>query len=384
MPLKRTALEREPQPPQEQDEAGLIAIRPRLEPDVDQAVESGRPYQAFVESEVRKYWEEIEERGHNLTKPSKEEVRAAAMPVLCLALRNRRGSRRHQAVAGMVQHALERHWMVRSIYKGSRKISTQLEQGPAWIKRPFSEASESPSYIDALIQLADDAMWLAKEITLPDHPPPYHPPIYYTIRIEWGYHFEYPREDAVIRGDYLYENRESRSRAIKDGDIYPCRYGSQGYWMRDSEYTLHFKFERGLADITLDWIEDRGSGKLILHQESISKFRFSPPSMDPGRPYQAFVDSEVRKYWEGIEVSGRNLTKPSQEEIRAAAMPVLCLALRNRRGSRRHQAVAGMVQHALERDWITRPFSEAYESPSYIDALIQLADDAMWSAREIT
>ena len=32
-----------------------------------------------------------------------------------------------------------------------------------------------------LIQLADDANWLAREIPLPDHPPPKHPPIYYKI-----------------------------------------------------------------------------------------------------------------------------------------------------------------------------------------------------------
>ena len=45
---------------QEQEEAGPIAIQPRLEPDEDQAVEPGRPYQAFVESKVRKYWHEIQ------------------------------------------------------------------------------------------------------------------------------------------------------------------------------------------------------------------------------------------------------------------------------------------------------------------------------------
>ena len=294
MPIKRTALKLARKlvcmDTQEQEDAGPIAIQPRLEPDEAQAVEPGRPHQAFVEGEVRKYWQEIKERGPNLTKQSQEELRAAAMPVLCLALRNRRGSRRHQAVAGMVQNALERDWMVRSICEGSQFISRKLKQEPDWIKRPFSEAHESPSYIDALIQLADDAMWLAKEITLPDHPPPYHPPIYYTIRIEWDYPGEIPREDAVIRGDYVYENRESRSRVIKDGDFYPVTVDSQSYWryhkMLDgeerAEYTVDFQFGKGpenreLADITLQWVEDRGSGALIRHEESISKFHFSPP-----------------------------------------------------------------------------------------------------------
>ena len=34
------------------------------------------------------------------------------------------------------------------------------------------EAEASPNYVETLIQLADDAGWLAREITLPDHPPP--------------------------------------------------------------------------------------------------------------------------------------------------------------------------------------------------------------------
>ena len=389
MPLKRTVSEREPQPPQEQEEAIPEAKRPRLEPDEDQAVEPGRPYRAFVERGARKYWEEIEKRDRNLAKPSQTEIRAAAILVLCLALRNRRGSRRHQAVVSMVQHALERDWMVQSIHDTTRKISTQLKREPGWIKRPVSEAHESPSYIDALIQLADDAMWLAKEITLPDHPPPYHPRIYYTMRIKQGYPTGIPREDAVIRGDYVYENRESRSRVIKDGDFYPMMANPRSYW-RDHKireggrayYTVWFKYVKGqgdldLTDMWLHWKEKPGRGDFCYAHRSISEFRFSPPSMEPGRPYQTFVESEARKYWLDIEMRDRNLAKPSQKEIRAAAMPVLCLALRNRRGSRRHQAVACMVQHALERDWITRSFSEASESPSYIDALIQLADDAM-------
>ena len=182
MPLKRTASEREPQPPQEQEKAIPIAIQPRLEPGEAQAVEPGRPYQAFVDSEVRKYWEEIEERGRNLTKPSKEEVRAAAMPVLCLALRNRRGSRssrRHQAVNAMQLHAVE----------------------GGWIKHPFTLSEASPNYVEALVQLADNACWLPQEVRLPLHPAPHHPPIYYTR--DPGTGLPKPREDSLIRGDFV-------------------------------------------------------------------------------------------------------------------------------------------------------------------------------------
>ena len=99
--------------------------------------------------------------------------------------------------------------------------------------------------------------------------------------------------------------------------------------------------------------------------------------VEPGRPHRAFVEREARRYWQEV-VNVGGLTKPSREDIRAAAMPVLCQALRNRPGSRRHQAVAAVVQHALERGWIKPPFSEACESPSYIDALIELAKDARW------
>ena len=99
--------------------------------------------------------------------------------------------------------------------------------------------------------------------------------------------------------------------------------------------------------------------------------------VEPGRPYRTFVEREARRYWQEV-VNVGGLTKPSREDIRAAAMPVLCQALRNRPGSRRHQAVAAVVQHALERGWIKPPFSEACESPSYIDALIELAKDARW------
>ena len=151
------------------------------------AMEPGRPYQAFVENEARKYWQETGKE-HNLAKPTQQEVREAAMPVLCHTLRNRTGHRRHQAVAGMVQHAYDN----------------------GLIRWPFSEAAESPSYIDALIQLADDANWLAREIPLPDHPPPKHPPIYYTIGSRLGQPVPVPREDAVIRGDYLYRRDGSR------------------------------------------------------------------------------------------------------------------------------------------------------------------------------
>ena len=120
--------------------------------------------------------------------------------------------------------------------------------------------------------------------------------------------------------------------------------------------------------------EETGPGAILPGSES-DELR----AMEPGRPYQAYVENEVRKYWREIS-NVDSLTKPSQPEIRAAAMPILCLALRNRFDSRRHHAVACIAQHALERGWIKSPFSEALESPSYIEALIELVRDTRWSA----
>ena len=175
--------------------AEIVAHQLRLEPG---SVRPARPYKNYVEDETREYWQEIGKE-RNLAKPSRQDIRAAAMPILCQALRNRTGHRRHQAVAGMVQHAGEK----------------------GWIKWPFSQAHESPSYTDALIRLADDANWGAREIPLPDHPPPRHPPIYYTIGSINGRPVPVPREDAIIRGDYLY--KMDGSRLTQEQYVFPKR-----------------------------------------------------------------------------------------------------------------------------------------------------------------
>ena len=181
MPLKRTAEEREPRPPEEQEEVEPAAKRPRLEPAEAEAeaMELDRPHRDFVENEAKKYWQEMMEVG-SLSKPDQEEIRAAAIPILCRVLQNRPGSRRRRAVDALQLHA--------------------SEQG--WIKPPYSRLTECPSYIDALIQLADDARWLPQEVRLPLHPAPHHPPIYYSR--ELGTNRPKPREDSLIRGDYVY------------------------------------------------------------------------------------------------------------------------------------------------------------------------------------
>ena len=186
MPLTRkTARVPEPHSSREQEEEEPGAKRPRLEP-VETQPMGPLPYRDFVEREAREYWQSLGGVG-SLTKPAQEEIRTAAMPILCAALRRREGRNdypdpvmAHHAVGGMIQHALE----------------------TGRIKSPFSEACESPNYVEALIQLADDANWIAREIPLPDHPPPHHPPIYYTMDSESSRPM--PRDDSYIRGDYVY------------------------------------------------------------------------------------------------------------------------------------------------------------------------------------
>ena len=212
-------------------EAEISAMQPGSEPGEDLTTAPRRPYQSFVESEVRKYWQEMWD-ARNLTKPNREEIQASAMPILIQALRNKTGHRRHHAVAGMVQHA--------------------MEQG--WIRRPsFSEASESPSYIEALIQLADDANWLAREIPLPDHPPPRHPPIYYTIGSRLGRPVPVPREDALIRGDYLYKN--NGSRLTEDRYIFPIPFLRVGTWRNPLLSSRLPLCTSGLIDVDLNSLD---------------------------------------------------------------------------------------------------------------------------------
>ena len=173
--------------------AEVEAMQPVPEPDATRAMEPERPYQAFVESEARKYWQETGKE-HNLVKPARGELRAAATPILCQALSNRGGDRRHEAVAAVVQYALEK----------------------GWIKRSLTEPYPSLPYIDALIRLAQDANLLAWEIPLPDHPPPRHPPIYYSLASRFGRLVPVPRKDAIIRGDYLYKKDGYRVTGEKD------------------------------------------------------------------------------------------------------------------------------------------------------------------------
>ena len=179
---------------------------PFQEPDEVGASEPGRPHQAFVESRLRQYLRDNDVR--SLVKPTRAEIREAAMPILCMA-RNipeitgrfplKRISRHRGAAAMRLNHAMENLMPL------------------DWVKAPYSNTYRSPSYVDALIQLADDAGWLAKEIPLPAHAEPHHPAIFYTVEKKYGFPCGIPKEDSLIHADYVHTlngQRISRQRVI--------------------------------------------------------------------------------------------------------------------------------------------------------------------------
>ena len=259
MPGKRTTRKRGYQPPQEEEETAPAIQRPRPDPVEASATEPERPYQDFVERETRAYWAETGKE-RNLVKPTQQEIRAAAMPILCRALRNRRGNRRYLGAAAMMEHAMVR----------------------GWIKLPYPNPYRTPSYIDTLIQLADDANWLAREIPLPDHPPPKHPAIYYTIDPETDR--PVPRVDSLIRGDYVYDQL-SGSRITRADYIYPWRdlknwsilytLAERGW---DACYQLHFRNStETVVEVHIIWTCRTGNRRHIfgLTSELLSNLVFS-------------------------------------------------------------------------------------------------------------
>ena len=203
MPLKRDAGQREPQLSLEQEEAEARPARPA--PEVSAAVRGagrGRPHAAFVEERLRQYLQDGDIR--SLVKPSRDEIRAAAIRVLGRKLRERPGEKlnpylgiAHHAVANVVEHAREQHWT----------------------SRPLTDPYASANYVEALVQLAADADWLARELRIPEHPS-----ICYTRDAATGK--PVPRDDDYIRGRYLSE--AFGPRLTKNSRIYPFTSRKRG------------------------------------------------------------------------------------------------------------------------------------------------------------
>ena len=268
MPLKRGVQVREPELHREQEEPEAGAEQPILEePATARDVEQGRPHQAFIENRLRQYLQD--ENIRSLVKPTQDEIRAAAMQILGQALRKRPGQKlnpylnmAHRAVVDVVEHAREQRWAM----------------------RPLSEPHASPTYIDALIQLADDANWLAREIPLPDHPPPKHPPIYYTINPETG--VPVPRADSLIRGDYVYNKQGTRLTNVRHIRPWLSNYFNPSLflWTGRAYYSLVLTPENNM-EVTLHLaVQIPNSNSIIPFHCPLRNLHFSPqPPSIPGR-----------------------------------------------------------------------------------------------------
>ena len=247
---------------QEEEEAEAPARRPLPEPAQAGPVQPGRPYRDFVEREAARFRREIEIDG-SLDEPGQQEA-AAALPALPREQRGSPGTapgaaltREHTAVAAMQMHLVE----------------------SGVIKPPYSRLEELPDHVEALIQLADDAGWLAREIPLPDHPAPQHAPVYYTTDPATGR--PVPREDALIRGDYIFTDKGKR---LTEADyIYPWQgaggrprvddFTSRGW---DACYSLEQTGDR--VDIMVHQLYSFGilTAPIGTMSRRIEDFHFSP------------------------------------------------------------------------------------------------------------
>lgn len=262
MLLNQITAERKSRPSRQQEKSGPNSNKPGPHPVELETVYPGRPHQAFVESEADKYWRDIAKSGC-LTKPTQAEIRGAAMPILCRALRNRPGGKlelylnmAHHAVADVVEHAREQRWT----------------------RRPLSNPYASADYVEALVQLADDTNWLARAVPLPDHLPPKHPPIYYTIDPETDR--PVPRAGSLIRADFVY-TPEGR-RVTHDKFIYPR---NRPFFLLPRRYSLwsiswgaYYTLQFGRGDhpeIIIHWMKTE-PGYLIQTRDELTSLISSP------------------------------------------------------------------------------------------------------------
>ena len=168
----------------------------RPEPVEAGPVQAERPYRGFVEGEAERFRQVIEQAG-SLDEPVRQEHRS---PARAAAGGNRNLTEReaYMAVIAMQMHLAK--W--------------------GGLSRWYTPVQASPNFIEALIQLADDAGWLYREIPLPFHRAPHHPPIHYTVdpRTEQPV----PTDDSFIRGDYVH-NLHDGSRLTSDRFMRPWR-----------------------------------------------------------------------------------------------------------------------------------------------------------------
>ena len=260
---------------------------PQMQEDEDMRVEqpasmeSGKPNQASVESAAREYWQSLGGVG-SLTKPTEQEIREVALPILSHALQRREGkvgplaTARH-AVADFVEHA--------------------REQG--WTNQPLSEPYASSSHVDALIQFAKEANWLAEELPVPDHPP-----IAYTFDEQTGR--PVPRQDSFIHGEYLSDL--FGAKLSEHRHVYP--------WVSTPRRPLPDgrRLMGASACYTLDTntTPDRQKPSIVIHYHGAGKLEHTNGPVGVGQS----------RYW--IEYDFSLHTQPL-ESLRAASMEIAAL-----------------------------------------------------------
>ena len=158
------------------------------------------------------------------------------------------------------------------------------------ITPPYSRLAAYPGHVEALVQLAYDAGWLDREIPLPDHPAPKHPPIYYTTDPASGE--SAPRQDALIRGDYVYTRTGKR---LTEADyIYPWRGTGDRPTLDDfTSRGWDACYSQGQAgdtvEIMIHWLRYVFSVPTGTMSSRIEDFHFSP------NPPQQAGDSASRR-----------------------------------------------------------------------------------------
>ena len=318
MPAKLITHRREYQPAAEREQAAHVVQRPLPEADEVEPVEPGRPYQAFVENEARKYWEDmVEQPGRpvkpdKLVKPDQQKLRAAAMPILLRALRNRGEVRflpptvkAHMAVNFMHEHAGDR----------------------GETKRPYKGPYLNPDYMEALIQYADDTRLSPQKIPLPWHEEPKHPPIYYYV--DPITRQPTPMKDALIRAEYVRNPRNGKP-ITQASHIYPSVDQDGGpppevlekkldvyYRLRDTDVKVEIEicsvYWDGARPIFFNkWLADC---KFTTRWSRAYEYEYHRARQ---RPHRDFVEREARKYWYEM-VDFDSLAKPDPQEIRGAA-----------------------------------------------------------------
>ena len=205
-----------------------------------------------------------------------------------------------------------------------RPLPERVEAGPVQPGRPYRDYVENEA--DRYWREMEDTGRRPREIPLPDHPAPKHPPIYYTVDPVTGR--PVPTEDSLIRGDYVYDLADS-FRITQDEYIRPWRdadwprsvndltsRGGGAYYtfttVRGGGWDTPWNAFLDLMKITYFWIEpiggipslmwesDREVLTTIYEDRLVSELHFSPcpPSVQDIIRHQQLQDQM------DIEMSG--------------------------------------------------------------------------------